>query len=223
MDILSGVKLAIAAIIPLVLGLTMHEVAKAWTAKKLGDRYTLRSYNPKDYVDNIGTLLIPLLAIIISNSLLLFGWCRPAAINVGNINSRKDRVILYLSGSIANVLMIIFWILFAVVVVVIQNSLPQIEALPLWEMLLLMSNAGVKLNIIFICFSLFPLLPFDGGKIVAEFLPRDLAMQFKRIEPYSMYIMLFIVFFTPIMSTWFYYMNRFIEYSVMNPIIALIN
>lgn len=223
MDILSGIKLAVAAIIPLVLGLTLHEVAKAWTAKKLGDRYTLRSYNPKDYIDNIGTLLIPLLAIIVSNSLLLFGWCRPAAINPSNIRSRKDRVILYLSGSIANILMIVFWLLFAIVVSLIQSQAPRLESLPLWEMLLLMSNAGIKLNIIFICFSLFPLLPFDGGKIVAEFLPRDMAMQFKRIEPYSLYIMLFIVFFTPIMTTWYSYMSGFIQYSIMNPIMALIN
>lgn len=223
MDILSGIKLAIAAIIPLVLGLTMHEVAKAWTAKKLGDRYTLRSYNPKDYIDNVGTLLIPLLAIIISGSLLLFGWCRPAAINVSNIKSRKDRVILYLSGSIANILMIIFWVFFAIGVSLIEKVLPQLSNLPLWEMLMLMAQAGVYLNIIFICFSLFPLLPFDGGKIVTEFLPRDLAMQFRRIEPYSMYIMLFIVFFTPIMTTWYSYINAFIQYSVLSPLTALIN
>lgn len=223
MDILSGIKLAIAAIIPLILGLTIHEVAKAWTAKKLGDRYTLRSYNPKDYIDNVGTLLIPLLAIIISNSLLLFGWCRPAAINTSNIRSKKDRIILYLSGSIANILMIIGWVVFAVIVTLIQTQLPQVATLPLWEMLLLMAKAGVYLNVIFICFSLFPLLPFDGGKIVAEFLPANMLMQFKRIEPYSLYIMLFIVFFTPIMTTWYSYVNTFIHYTVMNPILALIN
>ena len=40
MDILSNISLVIAASIPLVAALTVHEVAKAWTAKKLGDRYT---------------------------------------------------------------------------------------------------------------------------------------------------------------------------------------
>lgn len=223
MDLLSGIKLAAAASIPLVLGLTLHEVAKAWTARKLGDRYTLRSYNPKDYIDNIGTLLIPLLAILISGSLLLFGWCRPAAINLGNIRARKDRIVLYLSGSIANLLMIVFWLLFAVFVAVVQIKIPEVANLPLWDMLLLMSNAGIKLNIIFICFSLFPLLPFDGGKIVEEFLPRNIAMSFRKVEPYSMYIMLFIVFFTPVMRVWFSYVNAFIEFSVMSPIMALIN
>lgn len=223
MDLLSSIKLAAAAAIPLILGLTLHEVAKAWTAKKLGDRYTIKSYNPKDYIDYIGTLLVPLIAIILSGSLLLFGWCRPAMININNIRSRKDRVILYLSGSIANILMILFWLLFAVLVAIIQAKVHVIANLPLWDMLLLMSNAGIQLNIIFICFSLFPLLPFDGGKILQEFLPRSMAMNFKKIEPYSMYIMLFIVFFTPIMRVWFYYMNAFIEISIMSPIMALIN
>lgn len=223
MDLLYGIKLAVAACIPLVLGLTLHEIAKGWTARKLGDRYTLRSYNPKDYIDPIGTLLIPLLAILLTQSLVLFGWCRPTAINIGNIKSRKDRIILYLSGSIANLLMIVFWLLVAIGVAIIENRFVGVANLPLWDMLLLMSNAGIQLNIVFICFSLFPLLPFDGGKIVEEFLPRSLAMNYRKIEPYSMYIMLFIVFFTPIMRIWFSYVSAFIEISVKSPIIGLIN
>ena len=64
MDILSNISLVIAASIPLVAALTVHEVAKAWTAKKLGDRYTLKSYNPIDYIDPLGTLAIPLMFIL---------------------------------------------------------------------------------------------------------------------------------------------------------------
>lgn len=223
MDIMYGIKLAVAASIPLILGLTLHEIAKGWTARKLGDRYTLRSYNPKDYIDPIGTLAIPLLVILLTQSLALFGWCRPVAINTGNINSRKDRIILYLSGSIANMLMIVFWALIAIVAIMVEKNIPSIASLPLWDMLALMANAGMKLNIIFIVFSLFPLLPFDGGKIVDEFLPRSMSMNFRKIEPYAMYIMLFIVFFTPIIRYAVSYIEVFINLGIVTPIIGLLN
>lgn len=223
MDIMYGIKLAVAASIPLILGLTLHEIAKGWTARKLGDRYTLRSYNPVDYIDKIGTLTIPLLVILITQSLALFGWCKPVAINIGNIKNRKDRIILYLSGSIANLLMIVFWTLIAVLSFMIERNVPSIASLPLWDMLALMAKAGIQLNAIFIVFSLFPLLPFDGGKIVEEFLPRNLAMSYRKIEPYSLYIMLFIVFFTPIIRIAVTYLEFFITLAIFTPIVGLLN
>ena len=53
--------------IPLLLSLTVHEWAHAWTAWKLGDD-TARmlgrvSLNPVDHIDPVGTLLLPLLGI----------------------------------------------------------------------------------------------------------------------------------------------------------------
>lgn len=223
MDILYGIKLAVAASIPLVLGLTIHEIAKAWTARKLGDRYTIRSYNPLDYIDKIGTLALPLFLILITQSLILFGWCKPATINPNNIRARKDRVILYLSGSIANLLMIVFWAFIAILSLMIEKNAPAVSNIPLWDMLALMSDAGMKLNMIFIIFSLFPLLPFDGGKIIEEFLPIKMAMNYRKIQPYTSYIMLFIVFFTPIIRNCLAYMDAFFQLSVLEPLIVLLN
>lgn len=221
MDILLGIKIAVASAIPLVAALTLHEVAKAWVAKKLGDKYTLRSYNPLDYIDKIGTLGLPLLVIFLTQSLAIFGWAIPARINANNISSKKDRIILYLSGSIANFLMMFFWFLLSIGVALIQAINTSISDLPMWDMILLMSNAGLTLNSLIIAFSLFPLLPFDGGKIVEEFLPRNLAIEYRKIEPYSMYIMLFIVFFTPIMRYFVGYIESF-NITVLTSIIGLI-
>ena len=221
MDILSGINIAVAAAIPLVAALTLHEVAKAWVAKKLGDKYTIRSYNPMDYIDKIGTLGLPLLAILLTQSLVIFGWAIPARINANNIASKKDRIILYLSGSIANFLMMFFWFLLSIGVVLIQSMNLTISELPMWEMMLLMCKAGLTINSLIIAFSLFPLLPFDGGKIVEEFLPRNLAIEYRKVEPYSMYIMLFIVFFTPIMRYFVGYIEKF-NMTVLTSIMGLI-
>lgn len=222
MEIISSIKLALVACIPLMLALTVREVARGWAARKLGDRYTIRSYNPLDYIDKMGTLLFPLMSILLTNTLMLFAWCRPAIINVSNIQKKRDRIILYLSGSIANLLMIIGWLLVSIIVLIMKVKFSVMES-TLWDLLLLVSSTGIKLNMIILSFNLFPLLPFDGGKIVEEFLPRDIAINFRKIEQYSTYIMIFIVFFTPLMRLWMGYMNQFIELSVLLPIMNLIS
>jgi hypothetical protein len=65
-------------LIPLVLSLTVHEFAHAWSAWRLGDdtaamqgRLTL---NPVPHIDPIGTLLLPLLGVP-------FGWAKPVPVN----------------------------------------------------------------------------------------------------------------------------------------------
>ena len=64
--------------IPVLLSLTVHEWAHAWTAEKLGDDTAKMmgrlSLNPLDHVDPVGTLLLPLLGVP-------FGWAKPVPIN----------------------------------------------------------------------------------------------------------------------------------------------
>src|SRR5690242_7890491 len=66
------------AFIPVLLSLTVHEWAHAWTAWKLGDDTAKMlgrvSLNPLDHIDPVGTLLLPLLGVP-------FGWAKPVPIN----------------------------------------------------------------------------------------------------------------------------------------------
>ena len=60
----------------LVVSLSVHEAAHAWSADKLGDP-TARllgrvSLNPAAHVDPIGTIVFPLLAML--SNLPLIGW-----------------------------------------------------------------------------------------------------------------------------------------------------
>src|SRR5262245_7955094 len=72
-------------LVPLILSLSVHEWAHAYSAHRLGDdtarqegRLTL---NPVAHIDPIGTLLLPLLGIP-------FGWARPVPVNP--IRFRRD-------------------------------------------------------------------------------------------------------------------------------------
>ena len=65
-----------------LIALTIHEAAHAWTAEKLGDP-TARllgrvSLNPVVHIDPIGTILLPLLAAY--SGLPIIGWAKPVPV-----------------------------------------------------------------------------------------------------------------------------------------------
>ncbi len=62
-------KLAIWAV-PVLLAVTLHEVAHGWTARALGDDTASRlgrlSLNPLKHIDPIGTILVPAVLLFLS-------------------------------------------------------------------------------------------------------------------------------------------------------------
>src|SRR5437016_708622 len=74
--------------IVLLLSLSIHESAHAWTADTLGDptaRYLGRvSLNPLVHADPIGTILFPLIGMF---SGLMFGWAKPVPVNVARLRN----------------------------------------------------------------------------------------------------------------------------------------
>jgi Zn-dependent protease len=47
----------------------------------------------------------------------------------------------------------------------------------------LMSEAGIVVNLVFMFLNLLPILPLDGGRILASLLPSRAAWQYARLEP----------------------------------------
>ena len=78
------IRWIIQALIILILSICVHEFGHAIVADKLGDplprsqgRVTL---NPLAHADPIGTLLFPLMALVLTKS-LGFGWGRPVEVS----------------------------------------------------------------------------------------------------------------------------------------------
>jgi Zn-dependent protease len=94
--------------IVLLFSLTVHEMAHAWTADRLGDP-TARllgrvSLNPIVHADPIGTVLFPLLALI--SGAPLIGWAKPVPVNSRQLrNPRRDFVLVAAAGPASNLLM----------------------------------------------------------------------------------------------------------------------
>ena len=91
------------------------------------------------------------------------------------------------AGPGANLAMAIAWaILLKVAVLLPDNGFS--------EPLELMSSAGIMVNLIFMFLNLLPILPLDGGRIVASLLPRRAAWQFAKLEPWGLPLLLLLMF-----------------------------
>src|SRR5215468_3940973 len=93
----------------LLLSLSIHESAHAWTADALGDptaRYLGRvSLNPIVHADPFGTILFPLMGMFLLHG-AMFGWAKPVPVNVSRLrNPTRDHMLVAAAGPISNMLM----------------------------------------------------------------------------------------------------------------------
>ena len=174
----------------LVASLSVHEAAHAWTADKLGDP-TARmlgrvSLNPARHVDPIGTIVLPLIALL--TRLPLIGWARPVPVNTRNFrNPRRDYVFVAAAGPLSNLLLAAVG---AVVWQFIAGGLSErelAEALvgpgPLFVLLL------IEVNVLLAIFNMIPVPPLDGGNVLGGLLPYRLSVEFDRLRPYGILIL----------------------------------
>src|SRR2546425_13170547 len=100
--------IGIIQFIALLLSLSIHESAHAWTADALGDptaRYLGRvSLNPIVHADPVGTILFPLMGMFMLGG-AIFGWAKPVPVNVSRLrNPSRDHMLVAAAGPISNLL-----------------------------------------------------------------------------------------------------------------------
>jgi Zn-dependent protease len=171
-------------LLPVLFAITVHEAAHGWVAKQLGDHTAEMlgrvSLNPLRHIDPFGTLLVPLVTFLLSG--FLFGWAKPVPITWGNLkHPRRDVALVALAGPGANLLMGLLWGGLTKLGLVLWGT-SQWVALPL----IYMGAAGVLINAVLMVLNLVPILPLDGGRVLAAMLPPRLAYSFSRTEPYGM-------------------------------------
>ena len=175
-------------VIPIIFAVAFHEAAHAYTAKWLGDdtahRMGRTTLNPMVHIDPFGTIILPLATFLLSG--FVFGYAKPVPVNAAKLrNPKADMPVVALAGPAANALMALFWAIFALVMAL---------ALPSENFFQKMAQAGILVNLLLFAFNLIPLLPLDGGRILVGMLPDDLGRPLYRIEPYSIFIIIFLAF-----------------------------
>jgi Zn-dependent protease len=191
---LSTVQQIAVWILPVLFAITLHEAAHAWVAYQLGDSTAKAagrvSFNPSRHIDPIGTLLVPIVVLVLSNFSFVFGWAKPVVINSSKFkNPRRDIALATGAGPLANLIMVILWA-FILKIGLMLN--PQTSSFSLF--LILSARAGIIINLLLAIFNLLPIPPLDGSKIVASFLPARQAIAYEKIEPYGFFILLALLF-----------------------------
>jgi Zn-dependent protease len=183
-------------IVPLLFAVILHEVAHGWVAEKLGDptarlmgRITL---NPISHIDIVGTIILPGI-LLLTGSPFLFGWAKPVPVNFGNLRGgRRDMALVALSGPLTNfILAVLSSIVFHLTMggTTDPGSVLTGMRVPLH----LMALASVQFNIVLMVINLLPILPLDGGRIVAGLAPLPVALMMQRTERYGMLIVMLLI------------------------------
>jgi Zn-dependent protease len=172
-------------VLPVVLGITVHEVAHGWVASKLGDKTAMMmgrlTLNPLKHIDPMGTILIPAL-LLLMNAGFIFGYAKPVPITWQNLGQpKRDMALVAVAGPLANLLMASGWALLIRVALQLGES---------GTALAYMGVAGITINTILMILNLLPLPPLDGGRVMTGLLPGPWAYQFSRIEPYGFFILI---------------------------------
>lgn len=186
-------------IIIFLFSVVLHEVAHGWTANLLGDPTAKNmgrlSLNPLRHLDPFGSVLLPLLLIMlsqVSGNGFVFGWAKPVPYNPLNLrNQKRDPALVAAAGSAINLTIALIFGLLSRAIIAWQGANPSFY----WVNLTAIFAAIVWVNLLLGIFNLIPIPPLDGSKILFAFLPRSLDHLRFTIERYGFIILLAFIFF----------------------------
>jgi Zn-dependent protease len=175
--------LAIYAL-PVLFAITLHEAAHGYVARHFGDMTAHAqgriSLNPVRHIDVLGTIVVPLVILFLSGYKFLFGWAKPVPVNYSALRKpRQHMAWVAAAGPGANLVMALIWaLLLKIAVLVPQGTFSGFLGL--------MAQAGILVNLVFMFLNLLPILPLDGGRILASLLPSRAAWQYAKLEPWGL-------------------------------------
>lgn len=180
--------------IPVLLAITLHEAAHAYVAFKCGDNtakmFGRLSLNPIRHIDPIGTVLLPIVAGILTQFNFVIGYAKPVPINWGQLrNPKRDMILVALAGPGSNFLMAFLWAGCFKIATFLhpESSMPAL-------FLLVTARAGMVINLVLAFLNLIPLPPLDGSRVISSLLPARQSIAYAKIEPYGFLILVILIF-----------------------------
>ena len=173
-----------------ILAITLHEAAHGYVARMFGDttaymlgRVTL---NPVKHIDLMGTIVIPLVLLAVTRGAFMFGWAKPVPVNFNNLrNPKRDMLWVAAAGPASNIVQALLWALVARLLVGASG-----EAAGYWSDV---AQAGVLSNMVLAVLNLIPILPLDGGRVLASLLPAKASYAYQGTERYGMIILIALI------------------------------
>jgi Zn-dependent protease len=179
----------ICRLITLVIALTVHEFAHAFTADRFGDMTPRNAgqltLNPLKHLDVFGSLMVLLTG---------YGWAKPTPINPAALRMRSRWAVIWVSvaGPLSNL------------------ALAVLAALPIRFGMVKLTLSGnfwpsagefvyifFYINLLLAVFNLLPFPPLDGEKVLSELLPGEAARVYDKIRPYGPMVLIVLVLVLP--------------------------
>ncbi|MEE9215982.1 MAG: site-2 protease family protein [Anaerolineales bacterium] len=173
--------------ITLVVALTVHEFAHAWSAFQLGDDTAKRmgrlTLNPLKHLDPLGTIIMLAVGI---------GWGKPVPFDPNAVTRRNPAgvMIVAAAGPLSNL------------VLAIAASVPFQTGL--FDNVVAGGGAlyflapflfiFIRLNLVLLFFNLIPVSPLDGEKVLTYFLPPSGQATMARIRPYGPMLLMLLLY-----------------------------
>jgi Zn-dependent protease len=179
--------------LPVLAAIVFHEVAHGWVANRLGDPTAKRlgrlTLNPIPHIDLFGTIILPLLLILV-RAPFLFGYAKPVPVNYYNLkNPKRDMIWVALAGPATNIALA-FGSLAALKLLIGLDPGSSSLAAAIVTPLALMAKGSVIINLVLAVFNAFPVPPLDGGRVLVGLLPEPHASTVARLEPYGFLIIM---------------------------------
>jgi Zn-dependent protease len=180
--------------VPIVFAIILHEIMHGVVARMLGDDTAARAgrltLNPLAHIDPFGTIILP--GLLLFAHAPVFGYAKPVPVDFRRLHpQRVGMIAVAAAGPLTNLTLAV------VSAFILRRLLAYPEASMSRTTIALMSQialASCLVNIEIGIFNLLPLLPLDGGRVLAGLLPPRLARPFARVERYGFLILLVLLY-----------------------------
>jgi Zn-dependent protease len=186
--------------------ISIHESAHAWTANRCGDptarmlgRVTL---NPIKHIDPVGTILLPLVAML--SHIPVLGWAKPTPVNPRNFrNPVADDILTSVAGPVSNFIVASGAVSFMAAVSLLSafgrdivHGMPRgvvpAESNSVLIPICLFVYELMVINVVLGVFNLIPVPPLDGSHVLRHFLSDSVRQVYDTIGVFALMALVFL-------------------------------
>ena len=190
-------------LIAFLFAISIHESAHAWMANRRGDP-TARmlgrvSLNPIRHIDPVGTVLLPLIAML--THLPVIGWAKPTPVDPRNFkNPVLDDILTAVVGPVSNfIVAAAATILLAMISLIAPNGRMIVQGAlggfavgnSAFDPAALLLYQFLVINVLLAVFNLIPIPPLDGSHVLRHFLSERVRQAYDMVGIFGLMALVF--------------------------------